>query len=271
MKPSTLFPALVFLLCSNATADTVVEFKYQNARSQLLTNGKMARINTRGTDDYMLVNFDNNDVYSVTPGNKQIFNVSDSMPSISGILSPQIRIKLKPLGKGPAVAGYPTTRYRLSANGDYCGSIYASREALQGSDVESVLDSIKAMADNHRQSLGGFAALVPVCQMAQIGLADKLHKIGAPMRVVDKEGRTESEITKILKNARVESHYYTYPANYKSVSITDKLEDLLKQSLQSDSTQKKEVDRKRMKQTRSQLPPQAMDERWRYPDGARYR
>ena len=271
MKPLTFFSALTFLLGASANADTVIEFKYLNNMTQLLTNGEMARINARGSDEYMLVNFKTDTIYSVTPGKKQIFNLSDSMPSISSMFSPQLRVKLKPLGKGPAIAGYPTDRYRLSANGEECGSVFASREALKGTAVETVYGSIKTMADHHRQSLGGFAALVPVCQLAQMELGAKLQKIGAPMRILDKTGRVESEITKIIKNARVEPQYYAYPAKYRSVSVTEKLESILKQSLQSESTKPSTDDRNRGKQQRSQIPPQAMEKRRYYQDGMRYR
>ena len=52
------------LISSTATvsADTVIEFKYENNKSQFLTNGKKARINTRNTDDFMLVNFNSNTI-----------------------------------------------------------------------------------------------------------------------------------------------------------------------------------------------------------------
>ena len=90
MKPATLIITLALLISTPVRADTVIEFKNQNNESQFLTNGKMARVNTRGTDDYFLVNFDKNTIYSVTPEKKQINNVSDSVPSLSGIGRPSI-------------------------------------------------------------------------------------------------------------------------------------------------------------------------------------
>jgi hypothetical protein len=223
MKPAVLIITVAVLLSSPIHADTVIEFKNQDTKSQFLTDGKMARINTRGTDDYFLVNFGENTIYSVTAETKQVNNISASVPSLSGLQPPSISLKLKPLGKGPDIAGYPTTRYRLAANGEYCGSIYASREALKGTAVESMFDAIKTMSDNHRQSLGGFAALIPVCQMAQIELANKLKEIGAPMRMQDKDGQIDSEITRILKNATVEEHYYAFPEKSDRASMGEKI------------------------------------------------
>jgi len=235
MKPAILIIILASLLSTPIHADTVIEFKNQNTKSQFLTDGKMARINTRGTDDYFLVDFADKTIYSVTAETKQISNLSASVPSLSGIQAPSISLKLKPLGKGPDIAGYPTTRYRLAANGEYCGSIYASREALKGTAVENMFDAIKTMADNHRQSLGGFAALIPVCQMAQMELANRLKEIGAPMRMQDKDGQIDSEITKILKNAAVEEHYYAFPAKSDRVSMGEKVESGQKQNSPADN------------------------------------
>ena len=90
MIKTKLLAAFVFLFSTAAvTADTVIEFKYSNEQSQFLTNGKNARINTRGTDEFMLANFDSKTIYTVDPGRKQVFNLSDSMPSISGFEPPK--------------------------------------------------------------------------------------------------------------------------------------------------------------------------------------
>ncbi|MGB5455803.1 MAG: hypothetical protein WBO18_07500 [Gammaproteobacteria bacterium] len=219
MRPLIAFTTLSFLLCATAHADTVIEFKNQNQKSQFLTNGTMARLNTRGSDEYILVNFSNQSIYTVSPEKKQITNISDALPSISGVQPQPIRLKLKPVGTGPAIAGYSTVKYRLSANGESCGAIFASKDALKGTAVEDLFDTMKAMADNHLRSLGGFAALIPVCQMAKIEMADKLQEVGVPMRTLDQEGRIETEITMILKNAQVGAENYAFPLKYQTISM----------------------------------------------------
>jgi len=267
MKPAIFFTPLAFMLGATAYADTVIEFKNQNSKSQFLTNGKMARINTRGTDEYMLVNFNKSTIFSISPEKKQIINVSDSIPSISGVKPPPIRLKLTPAGKGPAIAGYNTKKYRLAANGEYCGSIFASREALKGTAIEHMFDTMKAMADNHRQSLGGFAAVIPVCRLAQMELADKLREIGAPMRTLDQDGRIETEITMILKNAPVEAHNYAFPAKYEMISIGEKIESVQKDSPQMDNLQRNMPEMQRMMREMrqsGQVTPEAMEQMRRY-------
>jgi hypothetical protein len=250
MIHTTLSIALASLAITitTASADTVIEFKNNNTQSQFLTNGTKARINTRDKDDYMLVNFDKNAIYSVTPETRQITNFSDSLPSISGIKPPAVRLKLTPQGNGPVIAGFRTHKYRFSANGEHCGSLYASIDALKGTDIENMFETMKSMADSHLQSLGAFAALIPVCQMAQMEFADILPEIGAPMRIVNKEGRIDTEITKILKNAAVEAHNYSFPADYELVSTEEKIEQAQRENTQTGGSQRNSPEMRRTMQ-----------------------
>ena len=224
IKIHAVFSFALLFGTAAVSADTVIEFKFDGKQSQFLTDGTKARINTRNTEDFMLVDFDSNTIYTVNPKKKEVFNLSDSFPSISGIEPPNIRVDIKPAGKGPHIAGYETKKFRLSADGDYCGTIFASKDALKGTAIESMLDTFKSMADSQLKSLGGFAAIIPSCQMARIRLTEKLPYIGAPMRVIDVEGKVESEITRIVKNARVEPHNYSLPKNFANVSLDDKIE-----------------------------------------------
>ena len=242
-----LLAAFAFLFSTTAvSADTVVEFKYSNEQSQFLTNGKNARINTRGTDEFMLVNFDRKTIYTVDPGKKQVFNFSDSMPSISGFEPPKVRVDIKPAGKGPQIAGYNTRKYRLSADGEYCGTIFASKDAVMGTSIESMFDTLKAMGESHLNSLGGFAAIIPSCQMARLRLTEKLAYIGAPMRVIDIEGKVESEITRIVKNARVAPQSYAIPAGYTQVSMDEKIEQAKQDSRETETEPMSRSETRRM-------------------------
>ena len=267
MKPVILCSILVFLLAVSAHADTVIEFINDNSKSQFLTNGKMARINTRGQDDYILVDFGKNAIYTVTPETRQITNVSDSIPSISGLKPPPLSLSITPEGSGPNIAGYNTRKYRFSANGEYCGSIFASKEALKGTAIESMYNTMKTMADNHKQSLGGFAAAIPVCQLARMDLADKLPEIGAPMRTLGKDGEVETEVTMILKEAPVDANYYALPADFKMVAMGEEIEKAQQQSRQMDRLKRNNPEMQRMMEEMrrsGRVPPEAMEQMRRY-------
>jgi hypothetical protein len=267
MKIITSIVILAVLVIDTASADTVIEFINDNNKSQFLTNGKMARINSRGSDDYMLVDFDNNTIYAIKPESKQIINVSNSIPSISGVEPPPLRLSVKPAGNGPKIAGYHTVKYRFSANGENCGTIFASRDALKGTAIESLFNTMKAMADNHKQSLGGFAAAIPVCQLAKMDLAEKLPQIGAPMRTLDRDGEVDTEVTMILKNAPVEAHYYAFPADYQRVSMGEEIEQAQQQSQQMDRPQRNMPEMQHMMEDMrrsGRIPPEAVEQMRRY-------
>jgi hypothetical protein len=267
MKTITLISTLVILPVATAHADTVIEFINADSKSQFLTNGKMARINTRGKDDYMLVDFDKNTIYAVSPDNRQIINISNSIPSISGLEPPPLRLSITPEGNGPEIAGYSTTKYRFSANGEYCGSIFASRDALKGTAIEDMLNTMKTMADNHKQSLGGFAAAIPLCQLARIDLAEKLPEIGAPMRTLDKDGEIDTEVTMILKDADVATHYYALPADYKMVAMGEQVESVQNENSETDNQRRNMPEMQRMMndmRRSGQVPPEAMEQMRRY-------
>jgi hypothetical protein len=277
MKKRTWFSALTFLFATTtAPADTVIEFSYNNTKSQFLTNGNIARINSLGTDDYMLVNFNTSSIYSVRPEGKQITNLSSSISSISLLKAPSIRLDIKPAGPGPVIAGYNTTKYRLSANGDNCGTLFASREALRGSVIENMFGTLKTMADKHLESLGGFAVVIPTCQLARMRLAEKLQHIGAPMRVLDIEGNIDSEITKIIKNAGVEPHNYSLPANYKKVSMYERIDQILSSNTSTKTQQKPRTKtelRQKMRelQRKGKLTPEEREQMRRYREMMRQR
>lgn len=243
------------LLCITAasSADTVIEFNYDNTRSQFLTNGSMARINSRGTSDYMIVNFKSKTIYSVIPDDKQITNLSSSLSSFSAVKTPAVRLDIKPAGRGPVIAGYNTNKYRLSANGEYCGTLFASKEALQGTTIEHMFGALKTMTDNHLESLGGFALVIPDCKLAKMRLAEKIQYIGAPMRVLDIEGNIESEITRIIKNAGVAPQNYAFPPSYRKVSMDERIDHILSSSTETEQKpgSKAEIRRKMRELRRS--------------------
>jgi len=275
MRNLTLISALAFMIAAAAvSADTVIEFKYNDTKSQFLTNGNMARINTRGTDDYKIVNFKTSTIYSVTPEDRQITNLSSSIPSISGVKPLSVRLDIKPAGAGPVIAGYNTKKYRLSANGEYCGTLFASKDALKGSAIENMFGTLKTLADNHLESLGGFAAIIPTCQLARMRLVEKLQYIGAPMRVLDIEGNIDTEITTIIKNAGVDPHNYSFPANYQKVSMDEKIEQALSSSTQTGRKPKNKAELRRMMrelQRSGKLTPEKREQMRRYREMMRQR
>jgi hypothetical protein len=66
------------------------------------------------------------------------------------------------------------------------------------------------------------------------------------MRVLDTEGNVETEITSIVKNAGVEPHYYAFPANYRKVSMDEKIDQVLSSSTQTEHKPKSKTELRHM-------------------------
>lgn len=247
-------------------ADTVIELLNEKGKSRFLTDGNRARINTMGNNEYMLVDFKRNIIYAVMPDQKQIINITESMPSMNSDKAPDFRLKITPAGKGPSIAGYPTTIYRLSAGGENCGMIYGSKDALKGTSVKKMFNTMKIMADNQRKALGGYAAAIPPCQLAKMELASQIQNIGAPLKAINRNGQVESEVTKINKNTSVDPSYYALPANYKKVSMADRISEAQRENQQMDRMQQTPQMQQMMRQMQEsgQLPPEAIEQMKRY-------
>ena len=259
----------------NLLADTVVVLFSDNAKVQFLSDGKHARINTKGKDEYMLVDFKSNSIYAVDPAKKQILNISESIPSMGSGKAPAFNLNITPAGNGPAIAGYATSKYRISAQGKDCGTIYGSKDALNGAGaIKDMFNTMKTMADNHRQSLGGFASAIPPCQLARMELANHVNSIGAPLKTIDKDGRVETEVLSINHNANVDASNYAMPSNYQHISMADKIEEATRTSQEMDRMQQQMPDMQQMMrqmQETGELPPEAVEQMKRYEEMMRRR
>lgn len=264
---TALMATVALALPATLLADTVIELDNNNEASTFMSNGKKARINTRGKSDYMIVDYSNNAIYAVMPDQRQIINLNQSVPALSSNRAPEVKLAFAAAGPGPAIAGYATESYRFSANGENCGTIHASREALNGTSIGSMLDAMHEMAENHLKSLGGFAAAIPPCQQARMSLAKQVSRIGAPLQTLDAYGQVESRITRISKNVSVAAGSYDLPADYKNVSMADKITDAQKMHSNMDQLQKHEPQMQEMMRQMQQsgrLPPEAMEQMQRY-------
>ena len=248
-------------------ADTVIELKSNSEAATFMSNGKKARINTSDKSDYMIVDFASNTIYSVMPDERQIINLNQSVPELSSNEAPEVKLAFIPVGDGPVVAGYATKSYRYSADGEDCGTIHASKAALDGTSIGSMLDAMNDMAENARKALGGFAAAIPPCQQASVSMGSQVSRIGAPLQILDAHGKVQRTINKISKNVTVDASVYDLPADYQSASMADKISDAQKMNSKMDQLQKRTPEMQQMMrqmQETGRLPPEAMEQMQRY-------
>lgn len=248
-------------------ADTVIELNSNSEAATYMSNGKKARINTSDKSDYMIVDFATNTIYAIRPDERQIINLSQTVPALSNNEAPAVELAFTPAGVGPDVAGYATKSYRFSADGEDCGTVHASKAALDGTSIGSMLDAMNDMAENARKALGGFAAAIPPCQQANMSLGSQVSRIGAPMQTLDVHGRVQRSINSISKNVTVDAGVYELPADYRTSSMADKISDAQEMNMKMDQLQKHAPQMQQMMRQMQQsgrLPPEAMEQMQRY-------
>jgi hypothetical protein len=266
-KLTATLTAMALALPVTLLADTVIELNSDTDAITFMSNGSMARINTSGKNEYMIVDFARKAIYAVSPDQRQFINLNQSVTALSDNAPPEVNLAFTPTGNGPVVAGYATRSYRYSANGEYCGTVQASKEALDGTSIGDMLDVMNEMAKNARKALGGFAAVIPPCRQADMSLGSQVNNIGVPMQTIDTHGQVQRSINKITKNVNVDASNYVLPPDYKAVNVADKINKAQQTNPDMDQLQNRAPQIQGMlhqMQQSGRLSPQAMERMQRY-------
>ena len=218
---AALLLMLISILSTPLYAATVIDVQSMGHATQLLSDGRRARIDLPGEDGYMLADFRSQGVLMVVPGKKQIIDMGAGNDDASAVPGP--RVELKPRGKGPVIAGYNTIKYSLVAQGQQCGYVFGSKQALRDRELNQLFAVLKTMLDSQRNALGSFAAFMNVCTLASMDFATHTDIIGLPMRMIDTNGLSLSEIKNIDTNAVVPTAVFEVPKGYKLVAMNGEL------------------------------------------------
>jgi hypothetical protein len=216
-------------VCGASFAATVVERSQMETTQKITLDEDDVRINSPDPNFYTLMDLDKGKAYMVNTKEKRIVEMDiigtppklpqDMMPAWQRSQPPQDRREPPPVkaelvekGNGPEIAGYPTVKYQVKANGQVCSENYFSKKAAQ---VPYIKGWIKAMYDmtNSRKMKG-----MPVhpCQKAHDDLEAESMKLGFPMKSVVKIGKrgddkVRFEIIRIKTDVDVSADTFTLP------------------------------------------------------------
>lgn len=209
-----LLTTLLLVSAGPTAAATLIEVKSSEGLTRIYTEGSKARMES-GRDGYMIVDNQAKTLLVVMPAERRVMDMSDALqgpdPQTSG---DAIDIKFNKEGNGPRIAGYPTTRYSYSANGQPCGSLLASRQALEDSGLDSAFKMMERMASRADAMRMAFNSNTPPCERAGTQFSRHVKKIGVPMRITAGNGQLVSEITRIDTGAKLPANAFTVPAGY---------------------------------------------------------
>ena len=213
-----------FFFASGITlADVQITIKGDKGRiSTFSSNGKMARIEDKQMPGYVIIDHASGDFYMVDTGRGEIMRSGIGKGDVA-VNPSKISINLKDKGDGQKIAGYSTRKFEMIANGENCGTIYASSKLLKNNELRAIFESMRSMQQFSRNMTGGMGGIMSVCQQANMQLADKIESSGVPMRVLDQSGKLQSEVVAVDTNKKFGASHYTLPSGMKVVDMSDKM------------------------------------------------
>ena len=227
-----LIICLSLLLASNALAD--VQFTIRDGEGRTSTfssNGKMAHIKDKQMPGYVIIDHASGEFNMVDTERGEIMRTRIDKGGVA-VNDSKISVKLKDKGGGQKIAGYSTRKFEWIANGESCGTIYASSNLLKNNHVRAIIESMRSMQQFSRSMMGGMRGTMSVCDQADMQLADVIDSSGVPMLVIDQNGNLVTEVLAVDTNKKFAGNHYTLPADMKVVDMSDKMNQATQQTEQ---------------------------------------
>ncbi len=207
-----VLPAALCVIVCQAQAATLIEVSTPEGPTKILRDGTHSRMDAED-GSYMVMNSKDKTLFVVMPSERQVMDMSQMLKEPAGDAAP-LDIKFRKTGSGPRIAGYKTVSYQYVAGGKTCGTVLASRQALEDSGLKESLDMMERMAARADALMQAFNSNADPCQRADSRFSEHASGIGIPMRINSSDGSLVSEITRIDKNAKLPPNAFAIPAGY---------------------------------------------------------
>ena len=219
-----LFLAVSVFALGSAQAATLVEVKHAEGLSRLYREGPAARMEMPGERGFVLMDSSRQTLFVVMPEQRMALDLSDTLNSDASRADSPVNATFSKEGGGPTIAGYRTYRYSYTVQGTRCGTVFASKEALEHAGMQDLFAMMERMASQAQAVASAFTSTTDPCQQADHKLGEKVQSVGAPMRVLDPGGAVVSEITRIDRNAALPPNAFAIPAGYRVQNASQMLE-----------------------------------------------
>ena len=220
-------------LSTVAGADVQLKIKDRNGSvSTISSNGKQARIDGGLQPGYMIIDYSTGTFYMVDSVRQQVMTSSLGQGGAAATTGAGVQVAMQAAGNGPSIAGYSTRKFTFTANGQSCGTIYASSSLLQNQGVRAMFESMRTMQQQARGMMGNFGSLMSDCDRASLQMADAMEAAGAPLRILDEKGRLESEVLSVDTGASLAGNFYQVPPGMKVVDLEQQMGEAMQNSEQ---------------------------------------
>jgi hypothetical protein len=226
------FTLVGLVLCAHAAADVEMTIKDGFGDSSTFSsNGRLVRIEGRKIPGFIIIDFAKGEFFMVDSKRNRIVKISLDQVDVANDAA-KLSVSLEDKGSGRKIAGYLTRKFQLIANGERCGTVYASSKLLKDNNVRAIFESTRNMQQFSRGMMGGMSENIPVCQRANMQLADVIESSGAPLRVVDKAGKLLSEVLAVDTDKKFAGNHYELPGGMEIVDMSENMSQAAQQTRQ---------------------------------------
>lgn len=263
MRYLTLTAGLCLSL--GAGAATLVENKDASGQVQrVLLEGNFARMDAGPPGNYMLVDLAKPAMFAVDHNQKMVVDLFAKPPQPPHMPAqqqppeaPTVESKLVKIGPGPEIAGFATTQYQITANGEICGNEYLSAEVLDVPGLRNFVQTMQNIAESRKKEMGPmpFMQQMPPCARATEELEAELSKQGFSMRSADKDGKMLQEIVRITPDVPAQPGAFDLPADYQRTTPHEMMQKAMEQMQKMEPDQMKKMQeemRKRMEEAEAE-------------------
>lgn len=228
MYKATLMSILLISAINFVFADTLIKIKTEDGSiSEIQSNGKSTRLSMAPEPGYVLINHSNNNMYIVMPEERTILNMkAEKSPAIPPA---KLDVKIRELGKGPTIAGYATKKFNLTADGQDCGTIFGSQQALNNSDINKVFVAVNEIMASQNQMTGGMSPMKDACEQADMDLLGQTKMTGLPLKTLDANGALTSEVISINTREKFSDKNFDLPPDYTITTMAEMMQDMQQQ------------------------------------------
>lgn len=226
-----LIPALA--LSFSTQAATLLESQYpEGMTSRIYIDHNRARFDMPGQEGKVVIDLDKNTMHLIIDAERMVINMSQALKASKDKTIKQPGLEIRTKGNGPTIAGYATKEYEEYVDGDYCGTVYNSKTAMQELGIDKFARAFTAMAEEIN-SLFSSMPINPAdqfldkCERADISFSYKMQEVGFPLKSLDQNRQQDSLVTKIDKSASLPANAFAIPKGYKVTTAQNFMNDMM--------------------------------------------
>ena len=216
--------------CQTVSAVTLIELKQADGSSEkVYIDGMMVRIESSIDPGYVILDGGKGNMFLVSPAEKQIMDMGHMMSQEKKSIKSKYDVKFISKGDGPKIVGYKTKKYEVRVDDKKCSDEYLSKKMPKDLGIQKTFEKISTMFNGPDM---GMMPGMNACLMAEQDITASYSKYGYPMRTVDTNGKLESEVVKLTKNAAMPAGGFSLPKGYKRVDVGQMMQGMEQQMQQ---------------------------------------